>query len=111
MSEMQTTNEYYQTENNYPQLSNKQKLILNSDNVQIIQKVFKVDIKEIGPTTQDINKTIFEEDLNILIDELVNLYFDEVLNKGKEKNARKKFVLDYFNNHEINLQEIYNWLL
>src|SRR5436305_1849918 len=114
MSEMQATNEYYQ---NHQLLSNKQQLILNSDNVDTpnrelsqIQNFCKMDIKEIEPTTQDINETIFEEDLSIIIDELVNLYFEE-LNKGREEKIRKQFVLDYFNDYKINSQEIYNWLL
>src|SRR5436190_347264 len=114
-TEVQASNEYYQTDNNYPQSS---QLNINSNNVdtlnsnnslcgessQIIQNFYKVDIKEIGPTTQDIKETIFEEDLNIVINELINLCFEEVLNK-------KQFVLDYFNIHKINLQEIYNWIL
>ena len=113
--EMQNAYKYYQTDNNYPQSS---QLNINSNNVdtlnsnnslcgessQIIQNFYKVDIKEIGPTTQDIKETIFEEDLNIVINELINLCFEEVLNK-------KQFVLDYFNIHKINLQEIYNWIL
>src|SRR5204862_6867037 len=66
--------------------------------------------KEIGPTTQNINETIFEEDLSIVIDELVRLYFNEA-NKGNDDNARKQFVDDYFNNYKMNSQEIYNWLL
>ena len=124
-TEMQVINEYYyQTKNNYSKLSNKQKLILKSDNdhvntpnsllygelSQTIQNFYKMDIKEIEPTTQKINENVFEEDLSIMIDELVNLYFEEV-NKGRERNIRKKFVLDYFNSYNINIQEIYNWLL
>src|SRR6266498_4314280 len=116
MSEM---NEYRQTENdNYYKQQLKS---LDSDNVvdtpninnllreefpQIIQNFYKMDIKEIEPTTQKINENVFEEDLSIMIDELVNLYFEE-RNKGKEENVRKQFVLDYFNIHKINLQEIY----
>jgi len=126
-TEMQSVNEYYQTDNYNHQLSNKQQLILNSDNhvdtpnslgtrelfqhFQLDQNFYKVeDINEIGPTTQGIKETIFEEDLSIVIDELINLYFEEV-NKGKERKVKKQFVLDYFNVHKINLQEIYNWLL
>src|SRR5438034_7953080 len=115
-TEVQASNEYYQTNNNYPQSS---QLNINSNNVdtlnannslcgelsQIIQNFYKVDIKEIGPTTQDIKEIIFED----IIDELVNLYFDEV-NKGREENIRKQFVCDYFNNYMINLQEVYNWI-
>src|SRR6266487_4329109 len=99
MSEIQAINEYYyQTTNNYPQLSNKQQLlILNSDNDVVdtpnsllYQNFCKMDIKEISPTTQNINETIFEEDLSIIIDDLANHYF-EVVNKGREENIRKKF--------------------
>src|SRR6266498_2690024 len=112
MSDNAEIHAYYQTDNNYPQLSNKQQLNLNSDNVdtsnsllyekssQIIQNFVKVDIKEIGPTTQNINKIIIEEDLSIIIDDLVNFYFEE-LNNGTEENIIKQFVPDYFNNHKI----------
>src|ERR1700733_13453445 len=120
--EMKPANEYYQTDNNYPQLSNKQQLNLNSDNVdmpnsllhkefsQINQNFYKMNVKEIGPTTQDINENIFEEDLSTIIDELGDLYFKET-NKGKDENIKEQFVLDYFNNYKINLQEMYNWLI
>ncbi|GBC10023.1 hypothetical protein RclHR1_00930001 [Rhizophagus clarus] len=120
--EIQTVYKYYQVDN---KLSNKQQLIQNLDNIdkpiindplctessKIIQNFFKLDIIEIEPTTQNIKKNIFEEDLSIVIDKLVKLYFRKSANKGKEEEAKKKFVLDYFNNHKINLQEIYKWLL
>ena len=51
---------------------------------QIIQNFDKLNIKEIEPTTKNINKYIFEGDLSIVIDELVNLIFKE-LNEGKDK--------------------------
>src|SRR6266536_3743121 len=121
---MSDNTEYYQIENNYRQLSNKLQLKLNSDNVdipntnnssrgelfQFTQNFYKMDIKEIEPTTQNINETIFEEDLSIIIDELVNLIFMD-LNKGKEENVRKKQVFDYIKHHNLDSQEIYNWLL
>ncbi|RIA89584.1 hypothetical protein C1645_824640 [Glomus cerebriforme] len=77
---------------------------------QIIQHFDILNLKEMEPTTKNINKNVFEEDLSIVIDELVNLYFKE-LNEGKLEKVRKQHVLDYFNNHMINLQEIYLWLL
>ncbi|RGB37338.1 kinase-like domain-containing protein [Rhizophagus diaphanus] len=77
---------------------------------QIIQKNDKMNIKETEPTIQNVNRAIFEEDLSSVIDELINLYFEEV-NKGKEENVRKQFVIDYINNSNISSQEIYNWLL
>jgi TPR repeat protein len=124
-TEVQTEYENYQTVNTYPKLSNKQQLILNMNNIntpninsssherlfQVNKNYsFRVNILEIEPTTQNIEETIFEEDLSILVDKLVNLYFEET-NKGKEGRVRKKFVLDFFNDYKINLQEIYYWLL
>jgi TPR repeat protein len=115
-------NKYYQTDSNYTaELSNKQRLIKNSDNIDIsndslctklfeIQNLLKLDTKEIEPTTNDIEENIFEEDLSIVVDKLVNLYFEET-NKGKKERVRKQFVLDYFNDYKISLQEIYNWLI
>lgn len=90
-TKVQDAYKYYQPDNNYLELSN----------------FYKVNVMEIKPTTQDINENIFEEDLSDVIDKLVNLYFEET-NKGKEERERKKFVLDYFNDCKINLQEIYN---
>src|SRR6266542_2131462 len=95
--EVQATNKYCHAKNNYPQFSIKQQLILNADNIDTqnsllhgelsqIRNFCKIDIRGIRPTTQDINETIFEEDLSIIIDELSHLYFEEVINKGKEKN-------------------------
>src|SRR6266496_770647 len=91
-------------------MSNKQ---FNSDNIDSSYTVLitlQMNIKEIEPTTQNIKEIIFEEDLNIVIDKLVNLYFKEV-NEGKEEIIRKKHILGYINNYKINLQEIYFWLL
>ncbi|GBB91177.1 hypothetical protein RclHR1_18310005 [Rhizophagus clarus] len=78
--------------------------------LQIIQNFNKMNIMEIEPITQNINESIFEEDLGIVIDDLVNLYFKEI-NEGKEESVRKQHLFDYINNHKLNLQEIYNWLL
>jgi TPR repeat protein len=71
-----------------------------------------MNIKEIEPTTQkNIHENIFEEELNIVIDELVNIYFKE-LNEGKERKVRRQNTLNYIeNNYKINLQEIISWLL
>jgi TPR repeat protein len=122
MSDNTEMHEYYQTDNNYYKLSNKQ-VILNLDSPnannntlheevsQIIQNFFKVDIKEIEPMTyQNISENILEEDLSFIADELVDLIFMD-LNKGREERVRKKNVFDFINNYKINLQEIYNWLL
>ncbi|GBC20483.2 kinase-like domain-containing protein [Rhizophagus irregularis DAOM 181602=DAOM 197198] len=77
---------------------------------QIIQNFDKIDIKDIKPTTQNINKNIYEEDLSIMIDELIELIFNS-LNKGNEDNVRKQYIFDYIDNHNIIPQELYNWLL
>jgi hypothetical protein len=113
-----TAYEYYQIDNHYPQLSNKRQIQnSNTSNTgndssheglsQITQNFYKIIISEIEPT---IKKNILDDDLSMVIDNLVNLYFREI-NKGKEEKVRKKFVLDYFNDYMINLQEIYYWLL
>ncbi|GBC20554.1 uncharacterized protein OCT59_023589 [Rhizophagus irregularis] len=44
---------------------------------QIIQDFYKTDIKEKQPTTQYINEIIFEEDLGIVVDDLVNLHWSK----------------------------------
>ena len=77
---------------------------------EFFQNFNKINIKEIEPTSKNINKYIFEGDLSIITDELVNLIFKE-LNKGNERKLIKQHVLNYISNHKIILQEIYNWLL
>ncbi|GET58294.1 uncharacterized protein OCT59_023559 [Rhizophagus irregularis] len=77
---------------------------------QIIQNFNKIEIKEIKPTIQNINESIYEEDLSIVVDELNNLTLNE-LNKGCSAKERKNHIITYINNHKIILQEIYNWLL
>ncbi|GBC30904.2 kinase-like domain-containing protein [Rhizophagus irregularis DAOM 181602=DAOM 197198] len=101
-------------------MSNKQ---INSKNInfsntnillqkfsQAIQNFNKMNIEEIEPTIKNINKYVFDGDFNIVIDELVNLIFNE-LNKGEDTNVIKQQVLDYINNQMINLKQIYIWLL
>ncbi|EXX78460.1 uncharacterized protein OCT59_023411 [Rhizophagus irregularis] len=78
--------------------------------LQVTQSFNKLDIKEIEPTTQDINKNIYEEDLSVIINKLVDLYF-EILNKGKDEKVRARFVLNYIDKYDIKPEEMYNWLL
>ncbi|RGB29650.1 hypothetical protein C1646_672286 [Rhizophagus diaphanus] len=73
-------------------------------------KIDKINIKEIKPSIKYINENIYEEDLSFIIEELINIYLND-LNKGIKTNIRKKNFLDYINNNEINLQEMYYWLL
>jgi TPR repeat protein len=76
-----------------------------------IQNFNKISVKVIEPCIiQNINENVFEEDLSVIINELIDLYLKE-LNIGKETNVRKQLVLDYFKNYKISLQEIHNWLL
>ncbi|GBC07852.1 hypothetical protein RclHR1_07730005 [Rhizophagus clarus] len=77
---------------------------------QIVQNFSKINVKEIEPTIKNIDQYIFEGDLNIVIDELVDLIFKE-LNKGKDAIIIMQYVLDYINDLMITLQQIYIWLL
>ncbi|EXX79640.1 hypothetical protein RirG_003630 [Rhizophagus irregularis DAOM 197198w] len=97
-------------------MSNNSKInnsLINNDfshEISLTQNFNKINIKEIEPTTKVINKSIFEEDLSIVIDKLVNLICVE-LNKGKDSIVIKQHVFDYINNCKIILQEIYIYLL
>jgi TPR repeat protein len=77
---------------------------------QIIKNFDKMNTKEVEPTTKNINKNIFEGDLIIVINELVNLILKE-LNEGKDERIMTQNVLNCINNYDIISQEIYNWLL
>jgi TPR repeat protein len=90
--------------NNLLENEESQKIIQNFD-----KNYYMKEIKEIEPTIQYIYKNISDEDLSIVIDELMRFYLQD-LNKGKEEFVIKRRILEYFNNQEINLQEIYNWL-
>ncbi|GBC20328.2 kinase-like domain-containing protein [Rhizophagus irregularis DAOM 181602=DAOM 197198] len=81
----------------------------NSKFFRITQNFCKIDIKEIEPTIQNINKNVFEEDLSLMIDKLFSLIFNGT-NKGREEKAIKQQFFDCINNHKINIQEIYYWL-
>ncbi|GBB84158.1 hypothetical protein RclHR1_01080014 [Rhizophagus clarus] len=80
------------------------------DFFQDIQNFDKLNIKEIEPTTKNINEYVFEGDLNIIIDELINLILKE-MNEGKSKELIKKHVLSYIGNKMITFKQLYNWLL
>src|SRR6266498_1945897 len=69
-----------------------------------------MNIKEIEPSTKNISEYIFEGDLSIVINELVNLIFKES-NEGKDEEIIKQHVLNYINDHKITSQEIYHWLM
>ncbi|RIA86743.1 kinase-like domain-containing protein [Glomus cerebriforme] len=91
------------------QVVEKLKAILSK--IDIMTEYYKIEnTKEVEPTIHNIHENIFEEDLSIVIDKLVDFIFED-LNKGKEENERKQHIFEYINDNKINLQEIYNWLL
>ena len=51
-----------------------------------------------------------EKDFNIIVDEINDLIV-KIQIKAFDIKLEKQQVIDYFNNNNINLQEIYNWLL
>jgi hypothetical protein len=66
-------------------------------------------LNEIG-STRSSEEEFTERDLSKNIDEITKLYY-EILNEGKSINIRKKYVLNYLDEHNISKKEIYNWLL
>jgi hypothetical protein len=55
-------------------------------------------------------KFLFEKGFNEIVDEINDLIL-KLANKGIGWKLVKQQVIGYFNNHNINLQEIYNWLV
>jgi TPR repeat protein len=108
--------------NFYPQFSSNQKLnetsltTNNSDSQEelskLIQNFDKINIKEIGPMalSSEREKLLFEEGFNRIVDG-INILIFKLLNKGIVWKLVSERVIEYFNDHSINLQEIYNWLL
>ncbi|POG63841.1 hypothetical protein GLOIN_2v522297 [Rhizophagus irregularis DAOM 181602=DAOM 197198] len=74
---------------------------------QIIQNFNKMNTKEIVPANIIIENDSFE-----IVNNIVNYIF-KIVNVGKEFTLTKstRNILDYFNNNNINSQEIYDWLL
>jgi hypothetical protein len=77
---------------------------------QNFDKININDINEIEPKTQNIKNYIFEENLRIIVNELIEFYFKKV-NEGKEERIRKQAIINYFDYYELSLQETYNCLL
>ncbi|GET03246.1 kinase-like domain-containing protein [Rhizophagus clarus] len=51
-----------------------------------------------------------EKYFSMIIDEIYDFIY-KLLNKGIDRKFEKQKVIEYFNDHNINSQEIYNWLL
>ncbi|GET03242.1 kinase-like domain-containing protein [Rhizophagus clarus] len=51
-----------------------------------------------------------EKDFSKIVDE-INDFIYKLLNKGIDRKFEKQKVVEYFNDHNINTKEIYNWLL
>jgi TPR repeat protein len=78
---------------------------------QLISKNFiKSNIKEIKFTMPINKRIIFEKDLISIVKEIVSFIF-KITDQGKDSKLRKQFLLNYFNNQDINLCELYNWLI
>ncbi|EXX72084.1 uncharacterized protein OCT59_023611 [Rhizophagus irregularis] len=77
---------------------------------QIIKNFDKVNIEEIEPTTGNIKKDIFEGDLNIVVEELIILIFNNH-NEGENERIIKQYVLEHITKNKIISQEFYNYLL
>ncbi|EXX64826.1 uncharacterized protein OCT59_024373 [Rhizophagus irregularis] len=96
------------------QFSNNQKFNSKSKEelFQFIKNFDKINIKEIDPITitNKREKLLFEKGYDIIVDE-INDYLIKLANKGIEWILLRQEVIKYFNNHNINLKEIYNWLL
>src|ERR1051325_331322 len=85
---------------------------------QLIQNFDKMNIKEMAksavPTSGHIlgKNSLPENDSNFLVNEIVSFIFKIIEEeKDREKRLRKQYVLDYFNNYNINPNGIYNQLL
>ncbi|GET04735.1 kinase-like domain-containing protein [Rhizophagus clarus] len=79
---------------------------------QLIENFDKINTKEIDSIEilSEQGNISIEKDINIIVDEINDL-ISTLLNKGFLGHLVKQQVIDYFNDHNMNSQEIYNWLL
>src|SRR6266498_3189211 len=81
---------------------------------QIIHNLDKMNTKEILESLMSSNKKIINKEIllknkfDVIVDEIIDL-IQKKLNEGKD--GKEDHVVDYLNNININLQELYDWLL
>ncbi|EXX72976.1 Skt5p [Rhizophagus irregularis DAOM 197198w] len=79
---------------------------------QLIQNFDKMNTKEIDSmaiSSKQENLST-EKDFNIIVDE-INDFIYKLENKGIGWKLEKQQTIEYLNNHNLNSQEFYNWLL
>ncbi|GET04704.1 kinase-like domain-containing protein [Rhizophagus clarus] len=83
----------------------------NTNDEWIIENFGKINTKEIDPiaVSNEREKILFENGFDIIVNEINDLIF-KLSNKGTEVELERKQIIEYFNDHNINLREYYNLL-
>src|SRR5436305_345030 len=64
----------------------------------------------ISTNVQMINESISTKNLIKVVNEIL-AFITKIINEGKDSKLWKQLTLNYLSNNNINLQELYNWLL